>query len=152
MSASQRLLLVAIAVVIAVGAIVVIGSGGDDDEKASSTSATETTTETGPATADQETAKPAKPAGPPVERIEVRGGQPAGGPKRIEVKKGDPVRIVVSSDSPQEVHLHGYDIEREAAPGKPGRFAFKANAEGIFEMELHHGTQAKLASLVVSPS
>ena len=30
-----------------------------------------------------------------------------------------PVTIEVTSDTADEVHLHGYDIEKELVPGKP---------------------------------
>lgn len=47
-------------------------------------------------------------------------------------------------------------IEREAAPGQPARFRFKANAKGAFEIESHvaedAGLDALVAPLVASPS
>jgi FtsP/CotA-like multicopper oxidase with cupredoxin domain len=79
-----------------------------------------------------------------------------GGPKDIEATRGDTVRIVVASDAPDEIHLHGYDITRNVAPGRPGRFRFKANAEGAFEIESHvaedAGRDPLVARLVVQPS
>ena len=68
----------------------------------------------------------------------------------IKVKKGDRVLIVVSSDKPETVHLHGYEIEREITPSKPGRFAFTAKNEGAYELE-SHTTEKKLATLQVQP-
>jgi hypothetical protein len=65
------------------------------------------------------------------------------------------VRIVVSSDAPDEIHLHGYDIEKEVEPGKPAVFAFTAAIEGIFEMESHvaedAGRDPQVAKLTVEP-
>ena len=91
-----------------------------------------------------------------VTRIRVQGGEVVGGPQSIEVEQGEPVRIIVTSDAPDEIHLHGYDIEHEAAPGAPARFDFTANAEGVFEMESHTAEDAGLeplvARLVVNPS
>ena len=52
----------------------------------------------------------------------------------IEVAKGDTVRIVVSSDVEDEIHLHGYDITRNVAPGSRARFSFAANAEPRYFM------------------
>ena len=40
-------------------------------------------------------------------------------------------------DAPDDIHLHGYDIEKKVAPGQPARFRFKANLEGEFEIESH---------------
>jgi hypothetical protein len=79
-----------------------------------------------------------------------------GGTKDVEVEAGETVRIVVSADAPDEIHLHGYDITRDAAPGRPARFRFDANLEGIFEMESHvaadAGRDPLVARVVVEPS
>ena len=99
---------------------------------------------------------PSEPPEPAPVRIEIAGGQVVGGPKTITVQKGDRVRIVVSVDAPDDLHLHGYDIEKKAAPGQPARFDLKASLEGQFEMESHvaedAGREAQVANLVVEPS
>ena len=58
------------------------------------------------------------------------------------------MRLLVSSDGNDEIHLHGYDITRNAAPGKPARFRFKADVEGVFEIESHTAEDAGLEPLV----
>ena len=101
-------------------------------------------------------AEPAPPPEPAVTRIRIKGGQVVGGAKRIEASTGDTVRIVVASDAPDELHLHGYDITVNSAPGQPARFQFKANLEGVFELESHvaedAGRNPLVAQLVVQPS
>ncbi len=86
----------------------------------------------------------------------MRGGEVVGGPQGITVKNGDVVRIVVTSDAPDEIHLHGYDITRTPEPGEPARFQFRADAEGAFDIESHVAEDAGLdplvARLVVEPS
>ena len=62
------------------------------------------------------------------------GGEAEGGAQTIEASNGQKVRIVVRSDQTGDIHLHGYDIEKEAGPGKPAVFAFTADLEGIFEI------------------
>jgi hypothetical protein len=66
--------------------------------------------------------------------------------RRIEVQvtggqvSGD--TLVITSDVADEVHVHGYDLETELAPGKPAEIAFDATIPGVFEVELHEaGTQ-----------
>ena len=163
MSTNQRIALIVGALVVAVLAFVIAQPGGDDDEDADrSATTTPAQTETGTDTAadDGATATEEEPPPPPPEpevtRIRLVGGVPEGGVKDIEVERGDDVRIVVSADAPDDIHLHGYDIERQAAPGQPARFRFKANAEGAFEMESHvaedAGREPLIARLVVSPS
>jgi heme/copper-type cytochrome/quinol oxidase subunit 2 len=66
------------------------------------------------------------------------------------VKQGDRVEIVVTSDVADHVHLHGYDIMRDVAPGKTARIRFRANVPGRFEVELEdRGVQ--IADLTVKP-
>jgi FtsP/CotA-like multicopper oxidase with cupredoxin domain len=158
MPRNQRILLVAAALVVAVVAFV-IAQPGDDEDEGQSAGNTPAQTETG-SSADGEPepteTQPAAPPEPEVTRIRLRGGTVVGGAKDIEVAPGDTVRIVVASDAPDEIHLHGYDITRNVAPGRPGRFRFRANAEGAFEMESHvaedAGRDPLVARLVVEPS
>jgi hypothetical protein len=135
----------ALAVVIVVVAFVVLRPSSNDDKK--SDSAATTTTATGGA----------KASGPDVERITLKGGAPVGGARNIKVKKGDDVRLVVETDEPTDtLHLHGYDIEKDAKKGAPAQFRFKAKVEGVFELESHTaehaGRDPLIAHLVVEPS
>ena len=99
---------------------------------------------------------PATPATPEVTRLRIRGGEAVGGVRDIEVEKDDRVRIVIAADADDEGHLHGYDVSREAAPGRPARFILRTNLEGVFEIESHTaedaGKRPLVARLVVGPS
>lgn len=164
MSRNQRIALVVAAVAVAVLAFVIAQPGDDDDggERAATTPAqTETGETTDGGTADGGAEAPPEtqeepPPPPEVTRIRMRGGEVVGGAQDIDVTRGDTVRIVVTSDAPDEIHLHGYDITRNTAPGQPARFRFRANAEGAFEIESHvaedAGRDPLVARLVVEPS
>jgi hypothetical protein len=69
-------------------------------------------------------------------RIVIKGGKPTGGIERVSVTKGDRVRLVVVSDVPDEVHLHGYDLSTDVSPTRRGVIAFRATVPGRFEVEL----------------
>lgn len=58
-------------------------------------------------------------------------------PGRVEVAKGEKVKIVVHSDTPDEIHLHGYDIEKMVGPGQDAVIEFAATQTGVFELETH---------------
>jgi FtsP/CotA-like multicopper oxidase with cupredoxin domain len=165
MTRNQRVALVVAAVAVAVLAFVIAQPGDDEDgDRAGTTPAQTETEETadggtadGGAEAPPETEEePPPPPEPEVARIQIRGGEVVGGAQDIEVTRGDTVRIVVTSDAPDEIHLHGYDITRNPAPGQPARFRFKAEAEGAFEIESHvaadAGKDPLVARLVVEPS
>ena len=149
MTRNQRIGLLVAAVVVAVAAFVIAQSGGDDNGDKSSTPAASGPGETSQTTQSNE------PAQPQAFRISVKGGVVDGDTQTFTVKKNDRVRIVVSSDAPDQIHLHGYDIEKEARPAKPASFDFKANVEGAFIIESHAaedaGKDPLLARLHVEP-
>ena len=156
MSRNQRIGLVVAALAVAVVAFIVAQPGDDDSTPSSNTTQTQASPGDGTGTGTGTETEAEAPVEPPVTRISLKGGVIAGDVKAIEVAKGDTVRIVVSSDVEDEIHLHGYDIERRAAPGKPARFTFKADVEGAFELESHvaedAGKEPLLARLLVGPS
>ena len=87
---------------------------------------------------------------PVVVRIDVRGGRPLGGIRRATVEEGRRVVLVVTSDTPQEVHVHGYDVTRGTARGRPARLRFRATLTGRFEVELE-GPHTQIGELTVLP-
>jgi plastocyanin len=158
-SRNQRIGLLVAALAVAVVAVVVaVASGGDDEGDQSARTTTQAETRTGTQTGTETTEQPHEtvPPEPRVTRIRIQGGQVAGGPAAIKVTKGDTVRFVVSSDAPDDIHLHGYDIEKPVEPGRPARFTFKADIEGIFEIESHvaedAGRNPLVGKLTVEPS
>jgi FtsP/CotA-like multicopper oxidase with cupredoxin domain len=164
MSRNQRVVLVVAAIAVAVVAFVVAQPGDDEDEgQSAGNTAAQTETRNGGSTAGPDDTQPTEtetepppPPKPEVTRIRIQGGAVVGGAKDIDVTRGDTVRIVVTADAADEIHLHGYDITRNAGPGSPARFRFKANAEGAFEIESHVAADAGMdplvARLVVQPS
>jgi hypothetical protein len=71
-------------------------------------------------------------------------------PEEISVSEGDRVKLRITSDGPLELHLHGYDIEREVEPDEPAELSFEANLTGRFEIEAEE-THEELGVLVVRP-
>ncbi|MDH3306150.1 MAG: hypothetical protein OEO77_01320 [Acidimicrobiia bacterium] len=67
---------------------------------------------------------------------------------RREVVLGDEVRIVVTADVSDEVHLHGYDLVADIEAGQTVVFEFVADIPGIFEMELE-GARLPILELTV---
>jgi hypothetical protein len=58
------------------------------------------------------------------------------GPTRFTVTQGEEVRILVRAGITDEVHLHGYDLRADVAPGDPARIDFVADVAGVFECGL----------------
>ena len=134
----RRLVTFAAVLGLLVGGFALASCGGDEGDAAATDTTTmseSTTTETTTTESTTiETTPP--PAGPTEIRIVVVNGAPKGGIVRENVKKGDRVVLIVRSDVADHVHLHGYDIKRDVAPGQPARLPFKATIPGRFEVEL----------------
>jgi FtsP/CotA-like multicopper oxidase with cupredoxin domain len=80
-------------------------------------------------------------------------GNPVGGAKTLTYNKGDQVQLHVNLASPEEeVHVHGYEIEKPAEHS-PVVFSFPASLDGVFEVEVHRldKTEGPIAELHVNP-
>ena len=148
MPRQQRIALVAAAVVVAVVAFLVLRPSDDDSDKSAST--TTTPAQTTPGSTSTTPTATAKPKARSV-RVRIYGGKPAGGIQHLTVQKGEAVVVnVTSPNTSDEVHVHGYDLHGDLAPGKPVKIPFKAKIEGIFEIELE-GSKTQIAELKVEP-
>ena len=128
----------------------------EDDESAAQTTTAQTTTEAPPPT----TTEPVTTGAPPPTTIQapatveinyvIVGGRPQGGIARDSVARGRIVVITVTSDVADHVHVHGYDLMADVAPGAPATIRFTADAPGRFEVELED-SGVQIAELEVRP-
>lgn len=146
MTRGQRIGLIGAALVVAALAVVLL-AGGDDDED---TTPAETAKQ--PTLSQEPTASvPAPKPKPGAETIRIVGGEPEGGVQDIAVNKDDTVRLTVESeDTSGEIHVHGYDLMEDVEAGSSVSFSFKANIEGVFEIEIED-TKTPIAELSVEP-
>jgi cupredoxin-like protein len=69
--------------------------------------------------------------------VAVKNGKVSPPTHRVQVTKDTHVRLIVTSDKADEVHVHGYDIEKKLAPGQPTTIELDADQKGLFEVETH---------------
>jgi heme/copper-type cytochrome/quinol oxidase subunit 2 len=135
MNRGQRFTFLAIAVVIAIVAVIVLADSSEDDTDSGQTSATATATpappEASPGTEETPTATPTPTPTPKPQPPLLTGGKVT----ELEFTEGDTVRFRVRSDTPDHVHVHGYDLMKDVVPGKTTTMSFKATITGIFEIE-----------------
>jgi len=137
--------LIAAALGLIVSLYFALSPGGDDEATPATTAAQATTA--GTTTAATTTA----PAAPQAVRISVSvPGDKAPTVKHFTVQQGSQVVFVVTSVLADEVHLHGYDLSADVAPGKPATIRFKATAPGRFEAELE-SRSIPIAEIEVRP-
>lgn len=64
-------------------------------------------------------------------------GEVTGDTPIAQVRAGRPVRLTVTSDVADELHVHGVDETLELEPGKAAVLEFTPDFPGRFEVELH---------------
>ena len=74
-------------------------------------------------------------AAPPIS-VEIKKRKIVGA-RTIRVKQGDQVQLNWKTDEAAELHLHGYNIETDVAPGKPASMTVTAKATGRFPVTSH---------------
>jgi hypothetical protein len=123
----------------------------DDSENAAATTSTPTPSVSSHASTRPMTSTPEpEPSGPTRIEITVRDAAPVGGIVRAKVNEGDKVVIVVDADVSDEIHLHGYDLSADVAPGDPANLKFQASIPGRFEVELEERGR-QIAEIEVEP-
>jgi hypothetical protein len=58
---------------------------------------------------------------------------------RVDAEVGQTVRITVTSDHAEEVHVHGFDLSVDLEAGEPGEIEFEVTDDpgpGLYEVEL----------------
>jgi hypothetical protein len=141
-------------IVIAVIVFLFIANDDTDDqesEAAPQAQASTTTPEDSGDDEEPEKEKPEKPAEPDVPQLEIQNGEPVGGVLELEVTAGDELRIDITTDAADELHLHSYDVYLDIVPGETNELVVEnADIEGVIELE-SHSTGALLAEISVVP-
>jgi hypothetical protein len=151
MPARTRRRALELATVIAATAALATGCGGTADEPAVVSTGP---TESEQSAAGEEVTTPAEPAQPttrpateePTEEagdgaivveVTVSGGSVSTPQSRVDVAVGAPVRLVVTSDTDDELHVHGVDVEQPLAAGQATILEFVPAEPGVYDVETH---------------
>jgi hypothetical protein len=118
-----------------VAGCLVAGCGGDDGDQGAAATTVTTSTTTGDSTSSQATTTTAGLSGVLIEAT-VTGDKVETASRRVRIDRGQKVRIRVQADRAEGVHLYGYDLSADVAPGRPVVIDFTADAPGVFEVEL----------------
>jgi plastocyanin len=117
--------------------MLVLGGCGADDGQGD-TAATETPTTTAPSapphTPDAAVTPPA--AAHEIE-VAITDGSVDTAEDSVEVAVGETVRLTVTSDVDDEVHVHGVEQTAELSAGSPTTLEFSPTEPGVYEVETH---------------
>ena len=150
MSKGARIGLLVAGVVILVAAFIALRPSAEDEGSTAETP-TETPSVATPAETPTAGATPT-PSPTPTPRPTVDPGPVLTGEEveDIRVDKDETVRFQVRPPEDEEVHIHGYDISKDVKAGETTKISFKADIDGIFEIEFEH-SGTPIAELRVDP-
>jgi heme/copper-type cytochrome/quinol oxidase subunit 2 len=120
-------------------------ASGDDTPSADSS-----TTATGsPTSSAGETSGEPTPTQKTVQiTVSVQDGKVTPKPRRVAIPLGDQIRLQVTSDVDDELHVHGFDVEEPLEAGRTTTVELTADQQGVFEVETHE-TELELLQLEV---
>ncbi len=58
-------------------------------------------------------------------------------PATVPLRVGESLTLVVTADHDDELHLHGFDIEKKLVAGRPLSVTVVGKDPGVFEVETH---------------
>ena len=138
MPAARRLPAAALAAGLA---LTLLTACGTDEETAAPVPAVSATNTPSGAAATTSPEPEVTPDDAQVVSITVASGEATGVEPRTQVPLGTRVRLTITSDVVDEVHVHGYDLTQPLPAGQASTLEFVADRPGIFEVEMHDSGQ-----------
>ena len=80
--------------------------------------------------------------------VTVTGKQVTPAPATVDLAVGETLTLTVTSDHDDQLHAHGFEIERDSRPACRRRCVLKGAEPGLYEVEMHH-PELKLLSVAV---
>lgn len=68
----------------------------------------------------------------------VTGSRVTPAPRTVELAVGETMTLTVTSDHADQLHVHGFDIEKELPAGTPVSVELTGESPGVYEVETHH--------------
>ena len=70
--------------------------------------------------------------------VTVTGSRVTPAPRTVDLGVGETMTLTVTSDHADQLHVHGFDIEKELPAGTPVSVELTGESPGVYEVETHH--------------
>jgi plastocyanin len=127
-------------------AVLLLAAGcasGSDEPAAGTTGTASSSSSAGIASGEPNPAKE-----PVTVTVSITDGKVTPKPSRVKVPLGSTVELQITSDVDDEVHVHGFDVEKPLDAGVTTTVELQATEAGLYEVETHE-TELELLQLEV---
>ena len=70
--------------------------------------------------------------------VTIKGSQVSPSPHQVDLGAGSTLTLTVTSDHDDELHAHGFEVEKPIKAGVPLTITLKGAQPGVYEVETHH--------------
>jgi hypothetical protein len=78
----------------------------------------------------------------------VTGKRVTPAPARVDLSSGERLRLVITVDHDDQVHVHGFEVKRDLTAGEPVTIDLTGGEPGLYEVETHEPELRLLQVLV----
>ncbi len=123
------------------------GCGGTTAVVSASTPSTSSTTSSLPTSTPPSTTTSSTTSAPPSDSatagsvklaVSVTGSSVTPAPSTVQLPVGQTLVLTVTSDHADEIHAHGFEVEKEVAAGASVTMVLTGKDPGVYEVEMHH--------------
>lgn len=113
------------------------GGGAGAPSASSGVTASGSAVATTPPSAKTPTTPPPAGDAPQGRSIAIKGKSVTPAPATVDLKIGETLTLVVTSDHDDELHAHGFDVETKLVAGAPTTVLLTGRQAGLYEVETH---------------
>jgi plastocyanin len=70
--------------------------------------------------------------------VTVTGNKVSPPPATVDLAVGEKLTLTVTSDHADQLHIHGFEIEKDLVAGEPLSVTVTGDQPGVYEVETHH--------------
>jgi plastocyanin len=120
-------------------ALAACGSSGDDPAISStSTTSTSSTSSSSSSSSPSASSSSSSSASGRTIAITVKGSTVTPAPTTVDLAVGEQLTLTVTSDHADQLHIHGFEVEKDLVAGTPTTVTLTGAQPGVYEVETHH--------------
>ena len=117
-------------------ALTACGGSGDEPGGTTTTSAASSSSSSSSSLSSSSSSS-SSPAGRTIE-VTVTGNKVSPAPTTVDLAVGEKLTLTVTSDHADELHIHGFEVEKELVAADPLSVTVTGDQPGVYEVETHH--------------